>query len=304
LGSPFRGLDAYEFQHAPIFYGRNAAARQAIEQLAAYAADGTAFLLVLGASGSGKSPLVRAGLLPELSVPRAVSGVGVWRRVIFRPSTSPYDLFEGLARHIARPEREHPGIGLPEIVSDYFPVEVFARHLRDNPSSPGAPFQLALGQIAAALARSEVLLRGEQVRLVLVVDQLEELFTDPAMRPAEHERFVVLLAGSGTQRRCLGGRDDAQRFLAPRGRDAAIGRAGERSRPAVDVAIETSWGDNLGAVIEAGSTLPLGGEPRPVGGVGRARFRLRADCRDHPILPGRPRDKCVVIACLVPALPA
>jgi xanthine dehydrogenase accessory factor len=40
----------------------------------------------------------------------------------------------------------------------------------------------------------------------------------------------------------------------------------------VDVAIETSWGDNLGAVIEAGSTLPLGGEPRPIGGVGRARF--------------------------------
>jgi xanthine dehydrogenase accessory factor len=40
----------------------------------------------------------------------------------------------------------------------------------------------------------------------------------------------------------------------------------------VDLAIETSWGDNLGAVIEAGSTLPLGGEPRPIGGIGRARF--------------------------------
>jgi xanthine dehydrogenase accessory factor len=40
----------------------------------------------------------------------------------------------------------------------------------------------------------------------------------------------------------------------------------------VDVAIETSWGDNLGAVIEAGSTLPLAGEPRPIGGIGRARF--------------------------------
>jgi xanthine dehydrogenase accessory factor len=40
----------------------------------------------------------------------------------------------------------------------------------------------------------------------------------------------------------------------------------------VDLAIETSWGDNLGAVIEAGSTLPLAGEPRPIGGVARARF--------------------------------
>src|SRR5271166_667896 len=195
LGSPFRGLDAYEFQHAPIFYGRDAAVRQAIEQLAANAAEGTAFLLVLGASGSGKSSLVRAGLLPELSVPRSVSGVGAWRRVIFRPSASPHDLFEGLAGHIARSEREYPDVGLPEIVSDYFPVELFARHLRDNPSSPGAPFQLALGQVGAALAQSEALLRGEQVRLVIVVDQLEELFTDPAIPPAERERFVELLAG-------------------------------------------------------------------------------------------------------------
>jgi xanthine dehydrogenase accessory factor len=40
----------------------------------------------------------------------------------------------------------------------------------------------------------------------------------------------------------------------------------------VDLAIETSWGDNLGAVIEVGSTLPLSGEPRSIGGVGRARF--------------------------------
>lgn len=40
----------------------------------------------------------------------------------------------------------------------------------------------------------------------------------------------------------------------------------------VDLAIETSWGDKLGAVVEAGPTLPLGGEPRPIGGIGRARF--------------------------------
>ena len=40
----------------------------------------------------------------------------------------------------------------------------------------------------------------------------------------------------------------------------------------VDLAIETSWGDQLGSVIETGATLPLGGEPRPVGGIGRARF--------------------------------
>jgi xanthine dehydrogenase accessory factor len=40
----------------------------------------------------------------------------------------------------------------------------------------------------------------------------------------------------------------------------------------VDLAIETMWGERLGAVVDTGATLPLGGEPRPIGGVGRARF--------------------------------
>jgi xanthine dehydrogenase accessory factor len=40
----------------------------------------------------------------------------------------------------------------------------------------------------------------------------------------------------------------------------------------IDIAIETSWGDRLGAVIECGATLPLAGEPQPLGGIARARF--------------------------------
>jgi len=40
----------------------------------------------------------------------------------------------------------------------------------------------------------------------------------------------------------------------------------------VDLAIETMWGDRLGEVIEAGSTLALAGEPRPIGGAARERF--------------------------------
>jgi xanthine dehydrogenase accessory factor len=40
----------------------------------------------------------------------------------------------------------------------------------------------------------------------------------------------------------------------------------------VDLAIETGWGDRLGAVFDAGPTLPLAGEPRAVGGIARARF--------------------------------
>lgn len=45
-------------------------------------------------------------------------------------------------------------------------------------------------------------------------------------------------------------------------------RAGEN----VDVAVETAWGERLGAVIRDGATLPMTGEPRPLAGHGRERF--------------------------------
>ncbi|HJU18700.1 MAG TPA: ATP-binding protein [Stellaceae bacterium] len=191
--SPFRGLEVYEFRHAPIFFGRSAAVRQAIDRLVANAENGTAFLLVLGASGSGKSSLVRAGIVPALSVRGTVAGVGAWRRVLFRPGQSPGDLFLGLAHRLTRPEREDAGIGLAELVHDDFTVEHLARHLQDNAERPGALFQLALGHLARDLARRPEALRGERVRLVLIIDQLEELFTEPAITPAARERFVALL---------------------------------------------------------------------------------------------------------------
>jgi starch phosphorylase len=190
--SPFRGLEAYDFKHSPIFYGRDAATRQAVEQLAANAAAGAAFLLVLGASGSGKSSLVRAGVLPDLAVPNAIPGVRAWRRVLFRPSASPGDLFAGLARQIVQADPEDPGVGLAEVVSDYFPLKQLARYLRDNAAAPAAPIQLALGQVAANLQDRGEVHPGEQVRLVVVIDQLEELFAEPAIGG---ERFILMLAG-------------------------------------------------------------------------------------------------------------
>ena len=56
------GCESYEFEHAAIFFGRDGLVAKAAEQLAGQARAGTAFLLVSGASGSGKSSLVKAAL--------------------------------------------------------------------------------------------------------------------------------------------------------------------------------------------------------------------------------------------------
>ena len=93
LGDPFRGLEAYEFEHAPIFFGRDAQIAKAIEQLARRAEGGTAFLLVSGASGSGKSSLVKAAVVPRLMKPQQVSGAAFVRRAAMRAGAGGPDPF-------------------------------------------------------------------------------------------------------------------------------------------------------------------------------------------------------------------
>ena len=89
LKEPFRGLEAYGFEHAPILFGRAGEIKIAIERLSRSAEDGRAFLLILGASGSGKSSLAQAGVLPALFGRGVITGAGLWRRAVMRPSGDP-----------------------------------------------------------------------------------------------------------------------------------------------------------------------------------------------------------------------
>ena len=66
-GSPFRGLLAFDADHADVFFGRDDAIRQLVDAASAQVASGLALLLVLGPSGSGKTSVIQAGLLPALA---------------------------------------------------------------------------------------------------------------------------------------------------------------------------------------------------------------------------------------------
>ncbi|MFK8014099.1 MAG: tetratricopeptide repeat protein [Gammaproteobacteria bacterium] len=65
-GDAYRGLQVFDQSHADIFFGRRAAVQQVVDAMDAQVANGHGFCLILGPSGSGKSSLARAGVVPAL----------------------------------------------------------------------------------------------------------------------------------------------------------------------------------------------------------------------------------------------
>jgi tetratricopeptide (TPR) repeat protein len=174
-GSPFRGLAAFEFEHAPVFFGRTRAVSDILHALREQESDGRPFVLVLGMSGGGKSSLVRAGVLPMLTKPGVIEGVAFWRRAVFRPTDVRGDIFAGLAKALLRED------ALPALDSDGAGPDELAQLMRQSP------------QAAAALVRNTLARDGANGRLALVIDQMEEMFTQEAILPEHREAFTEII---------------------------------------------------------------------------------------------------------------
>ena len=156
--SPYPGLLSFSVGNAQYFFGREQLTAALVERLGDPRRDGP--VAVVGASGSGKSSLLRAGLVPtiegmDLATPRR------WSWLLLTPGNKPV---EALASTLAQ------GTGRP-------PSELLAI-IHDDP-----------GELAGVLDGSE--------RLVVVVDQFEELFTlceDEAQRRMFVEALTALNA--------------------------------------------------------------------------------------------------------------
>jgi len=186
-GSPFRGLQAFDVQHAEVFFGRTRATGDVIDALRQQAEADTPFVAIVGMSGGGKSSLARAGVLPMLIQPGVIEGVSLWRYGILRPGDTEGDLCDALARQLCA-ER-----GLPELLDTLGEVPALAHLLR---TSPEVVPPLIRSALMLALTRDG--LDGGNGRFALVVDQMEEIYTqfeEPARRA--FVRAIDVLVRSG-----------------------------------------------------------------------------------------------------------
>jgi WD40 repeat protein/energy-coupling factor transporter ATP-binding protein EcfA2 len=94
--NPFPGLRPFEPDETHLFFGRDGQSEELIRRLGR-----SRFLAVVGTSGSGKSSLVRAGLLPALQGGLMASAGSDWRIAVFRPGHDPVG---NLARALASTE--------------------------------------------------------------------------------------------------------------------------------------------------------------------------------------------------------
>ncbi|MER9133254.1 trypsin-like peptidase domain-containing protein [Mesorhizobium sp. M0768] len=145
LARPYRGLRDFGERDRAFFFGRKTFVGRLREKLLTHPIVGVA-----GASGSGKSSVVKAGLIPDLRKERN------WTILKMRPASDPWvDLAKGLAPLL------YEGLLLGDRLGK---EEELAEKLRDDPSHLGA----CLRGVAKAQHSDHVL---------VFVDQFEELFT-------------------------------------------------------------------------------------------------------------------------------
>ncbi len=197
-GPPFMGLAVFQPHHAAVFFGREEEVMEARLALQKQARNGCGFLLLLGSSGSGKSSLARAGILPSIVEYEVDGQVAQWRSLVITPSElapesgTKLDLVTSFVRRLAMKTPQlgmppEPGTqSLPELICEGSTAETIASAFKENPTLTSRLTLLPAMERASASAKGEV-------RLLLILDQLEELFTASWITKEDRIAFLEMI---------------------------------------------------------------------------------------------------------------
>jgi sugar lactone lactonase YvrE len=184
IDSPYRGLSAFEEQDAAFFFGRETATTELLERMSRQL-QGAGLLVVSGVSGAGKSSLLQAGVLPRIRGAGLASAPGSarWPCLVFTPTRSPLDELALRVALLAGADAAAVRRGLDADPAG-FALTARQAALTPTPGPGGHPDSLATGRPPQ--------LRSPQPRLLLVVDQFEQLFTQCADE-GQRQAFITAL---------------------------------------------------------------------------------------------------------------
>lgn len=172
---PYPGIRPFKTTEAPIFFGRDGQADKLVEKLNEYN-----FLGVIGSSGSGKSSLIRAGLIPHLFAGFHKDGSSNWQVAICRPGDDPISNISAALAGVQVGSRE-----ADEILDD---ARRIRNELNDNPYG--------------LIDIGEEITQGKS-RLLIVIDQFEELFRfKREVNSMDSHHFVNLLMNVADEKDC------------------------------------------------------------------------------------------------------
>jgi len=171
-------LEAFDVDHEMIFHGRDEETCELLERLRDQDRSGCAFVVIVGASGSGKSSLACAGVAASLLRHAGDDSVKLWKTIPFVPSLGGADLCTALLEALYK--------AIPELDTTGSDPEDIAAGLKTDPT---LTFRLSL---APAFAQAATTAKGG-VRVLLVLDQLEELWTDRRITVENRTVFFAAL---------------------------------------------------------------------------------------------------------------
>ncbi|MGY5796810.1 nSTAND1 domain-containing NTPase [Rheinheimera faecalis] len=173
-GSPFPGLQAYDARYAKVFFGRGSQIDTLLERIAQQVQYGRAFCLVLGPSGSGKSSLINAGVMPNLMQNSGYNGVKV-------ESYSSLDLADLT-----------PGQLLMQLASALLDWEVADQPVFDGCSAEllADKLQHQMDWVLQSCKKALQSQNESKSRFAIFIDRLEVLLSSPLF--SEEERLLFI----------------------------------------------------------------------------------------------------------------
>ena len=176
---PYQGLSPFDEKHANYFFGREDLTEQMVEKI-----NDRQFSVIVGASSSGKTSLLRAGIIHQLRQGKMIAGSDLWQIKYLTPTEHP---LKSLAASFIDPKAE--GLQRAEQLRQ---AENF---LQDGGRGLAQLVQASLGQPQLTAASDS---KGNKPRLVLVIDHLEALFSHrhDAKGDAERRQFIDCITGA------------------------------------------------------------------------------------------------------------